>query len=69
MAEHGRRGRDTALGLAGAVALGAVTASFGAGPVWADEPYPSWQDVQQAKGDVAAANAETTRITGLITGL
>ncbi|MDQ1513711.1 MAG: peptidoglycan DL-endopeptidase CwlO [Microbacteriaceae bacterium] len=50
--------------------LGAVTAAFTITPAVADEPtYPSWQDVQQARQNTAAAKAEVDRITTLLTGL
>ncbi len=51
------------------VGILAVTLVGGiAAPAHADE-YPSWQDVQNAKANQAAAQAETTRIEGLIAGL
>ncbi|TAM66856.1 MAG: NlpC/P60 family protein [Microbacteriaceae bacterium] len=54
----------------GAVAMGAVTASVGiiTPPAFADD-YPSWNDVQQAKQNVAQQQALVDKITGLINGL
>jgi len=54
----------------GAVAMGAVTASVGVitPPAYADD-YPSWNDVQQAKQNVAQQQALVDKITGLINGL
>ncbi|RIX30232.1 C40 family peptidase [Amnibacterium setariae] len=62
-----RRRRDGALGVVGAVTIGAVTATFVAPAALADDPqYPTWNDVQRAKADRAAAEAEGARITGLL---
>ena len=56
--------------MVGAVTLGAVTATLVAAPAVADDPqYPSWGDVQRAKADRSAAEAESARITGLLGGL
>lgn len=57
------------LGL-GAAAMGVVTASVGVitPPAFADD-YPSWNDVQQAKANVAQQQALVDKITGLIQGL
>jgi peptidoglycan DL-endopeptidase CwlO len=54
----------------GAVAMGAVTASVGVitPPAFAED-YPSWNDVQQAKQNVAQQQALVDKITGLINGL
>ncbi len=53
--------------MVGAVTLGAVTATFVAAPAVADDPqYPSWGDVQRAKADRSAAEAESARITALL---
>ncbi|MGN6446110.1 C40 family peptidase [Amnibacterium sp.] len=65
--EDPRRRRDAALGVVGAVTLGAVAATFVTPAALADSPgYPSWAEVQRAKADKAAAEAESTRITSLI---
>ena len=62
-----RRRRDGALGVVGAVALGAISATLVGPPALADDPeYPSWADVQRAKTDRSAADAEAGRITGLL---
>jgi murein DD-endopeptidase MepM/ murein hydrolase activator NlpD len=60
-----RRGFRAAL----ATAVIAVVAAVGsiAAPAYAD--YPSWQDVQNAKANQAAASAEVSRINGLISQL
>jgi cell wall-associated NlpC family hydrolase len=60
----------TRTGLAiGAGVMGAVTASIGiVAPAQAVD-YPSWNDVQQAKANVANQQAMITNITTLITGL
>ena len=51
-------------------AVTAITASFGLTPATADDPkYPSWDDVQNAKLDEAAKQAEIDSITGLVAGL
>lgn len=53
--------------MVGAVTLGAVTATLVAAPAVADDPqYPSWGDVQRAKADRSAAEAESARITALL---
>lgn len=56
--------------VAGAAALGVVTASVGVitPPAFADD-YPSWNDVQQAKQNVEQQQALVDKITGLIQGL
>jgi murein DD-endopeptidase MepM/ murein hydrolase activator NlpD len=51
----------------GAIALTGVVGSIAA-PAYADQ-YPSWQDVQNAKANEAAAAAQVTRITALIAQL
>lgn len=67
MADLPRRRRDGALGVVGAVTLGAMSATFVAPPVLADEPeYPSWADVHRAKTDQGAAEQEADRIAGQI---
>ncbi|PJJ65591.1 NlpC/P60 family protein [Compostimonas suwonensis] len=63
-------GRITPTQVFGAVAVGAVTASIGiVGPAFADEDYPSWNDVQNAKKNEATKQAEIENITNLIGGL
>lgn len=51
------------IAIAGLVLVGGVAA-----PAHADD-YPSWQDVQNAKANQAAAQAEVTKIQGLIANL
>ena len=51
----------------GAIVLTGVVGSIAA-PAYADQ-YPSWQDVQNAKANEAAAAAQVTRITNLIAQL
>lgn len=53
------RGALAALAIAVVTAVGSVAA-----PAYAD--YPSWQDVQNAKANEAAASAQVTRINDLI---
>ena len=70
MAETPRRRRDGALGVVGAVTIGAVTATFVAPAALADDPqFPSWNEVQRAKADRSAAEAESAKLTALIGGL
>ncbi|MBO0984961.1 NlpC/P60 family protein, partial [Rathayibacter sp. SD072] len=58
------------LAVSAAFAVTAITASFGLTPASADDPqYPSWDDVQNAKLDEAAKQAEIDSITGLVAGL
>ncbi|MFC6356754.1 C40 family peptidase [Luethyella okanaganae] len=53
-----------------AVAVGAVTASIGiAGPAVADQDYPSWADVQNAKKNESTKQAEIDKIGALLAGL
>jgi len=54
----------------GAGVMGVVTASIGivTPPAFADD-YPSWNDVQQAKANVANQQAMIANITNLISGL
>ncbi|MCU1420079.1 MAG: hypothetical protein JWR57_1248 [Mycetocola sp.] len=52
-----------------AVAIGAVTAGFSITPAMAAPDYPSWDDVQDAKQDEAAAQAEVANINGLLDSL
>ncbi|MDL9978240.1 M23 family metallopeptidase [Microbacterium sp. ASV49] len=66
----GPMSRRAALG-AGILGIAAFAAATGGGAVpraWADA-YPSWDDVQRAKANQAAAGAEVTRIQGLIQGM
>ncbi len=60
--------------LAAAVAAGfLVVSGVAAGPAAADDGppsgYPTWSDVQQAKGDAAATRGEVAKINGLLAGL
>jgi peptidoglycan DL-endopeptidase CwlO len=52
-------------------AVGAVTASVGvtAPAAFAEETFPSWDDVQKAKQNEATKNAEIARIGALLAGL
>ncbi|MFE4950559.1 C40 family peptidase [Leifsonia sp. NPDC056665] len=70
MASDTSKNSRTRTGLAiGAGVMGAVTASIGiVAPAQAVD-YPSWNDVQQAKANVANQQAMITNITTLITGL
>lgn len=54
-----------------AVLVGAVTASSGVvGPAaFADQGYPSWDDVQKAKQNEATKQAQIDKITALLAGL
>jgi len=47
----------------------ALVVSAGVAPAQADPSYPSWDDVQAAKANASAAQAEVDRINGLLTGL
>ena len=67
MARRNRRGIATVLSL-GAVGALVVSLFVGAPAALADD-YPSWDDVQAAKSNEAAAGAEVTRIQGLIASL
>lgn len=53
---------------AAAVLVCALTVAGGAAPANADT-YPSWDEVQAAKANVAAAQAEVDRINGLLASL
>ncbi|MEY9851919.1 cell wall-associated NlpC family hydrolase [Leifsonia sp. EB41] len=70
MASDTSKNSRTRTGLAiGAGVMGAVTASIGiVAPAQAVD-YPSWNDVQQAKANVANQQAMIANITTLITGL
>src|SRR4051812_5494194 len=64
----GSRRRSFRAALAG-LAIAAVTVVGAvAAPAYADN-YPSWQDVQNAKANEAAASAQVDRINGLISQL
>ena len=52
-----------------AVAIGAVTASVGVVSAGATPDYPTWEEVQDAKRDEAATQAEIDAIDVLLTGL
>ena len=54
-----------------AVAVGAVTASVVAagGPAMAEPDYPSWSEIEQAKGNEATKQAEISRVGDLLAGL
>ncbi len=52
-----------------AVAIGAVTASVGVVSAEAAPDYPSWEEIQDAKRDEAATQAEIDAIDELLTGL
>lgn len=49
--------------------IGALVVAGGAAPATADPAYPSWDDVQAAKSNAAAAQAEVDRINGLLATL
>ena len=51
------------------VAVVALLAGFGATAAHADPSYPSWHDVEKARGNAAATSAQITRIQGLIDDL
>jgi cell wall-associated NlpC family hydrolase len=51
------------------VATVALLAAFGTSAAHADPVYPSWQDVENARGDAAATSAQVARIQGLIDDL
>ncbi|MCX7523052.1 M23 family metallopeptidase [Microbacterium sp. STN6] len=59
------RGR---LGMAIATVIALATVGLVAEPAWATD-YPSWQDVQNAKSNQAAASAEVSKINALIANL
>lgn len=70
MASDTSKNSRTRTGLAiGAGVMGAVTASIGIVAPAEAVDYPSWNDVQQAKANVANQQAMITNITTLITGL
>ncbi|MBB2965947.1 chemotaxis protein histidine kinase CheA [Leifsonia aquatica] len=49
--------------------IGALVLAGGAAPAAADTSYPSWDDVQAAKANATAAQAEVDRINALLAGL
>ena len=51
------------------VVAATIGMNLAAAPAFADNGYPSWQDVQAAKKNEAAKKAEITKINGLIAGL
>ncbi|MEC5184913.1 cell wall-associated NlpC family hydrolase [Cryobacterium sp. MP_3.1] len=72
MAEHTstRRSRRTSAALLSAAMIGSVTAAAGvAVPAFADEDYPSWDEVAKAKLSEATKAKEIENLTGLLTGL
>lgn len=52
----------------GCLLIPALLSPAGAVTAWADD-YPTWSEVEQAKGDAAATAAEAARITGLLDSL
>jgi cell wall-associated NlpC family hydrolase len=71
LASHNEKNSRVRPGIAiGAGVMGVVTASIGVvtPPAFADD-YPSWNEVQQAKANVANQQAMVANITNLITGL
>ncbi|UCR89634.1 C40 family peptidase [Mycetocola spongiae] len=64
----GIRRRCTALGIAAAIGLTSVGLSAPALATPGSD-YPSWADVQSARADTAATQAEVTRLQGLLSGL
>lgn len=68
--ERRRNGRTAPVMVVSAVAIGAVTASLGIlQPAMADEDYPSWDDIQNAKKNETTKKAEIDKVTELISGL
>jgi cell wall-associated NlpC family hydrolase len=71
LASHNEKSSRVRPGIAiGAGVMGVVTASIGVvtPPAFADD-YPSWNEVQQAKANVANQQAMVANITNLISGL
>ena len=52
-----------------AVVIGSVTAAVGVTTAVAEPGYPTWQDVENAKGDEAATAAKVEQLSGLLDGL
>ncbi|TFC07169.1 NlpC/P60 family protein, partial [Cryobacterium adonitolivorans] len=72
MAEHTstRRSRRTSAALLSAAMIGSVTAAAGvAVPAFADQDYPSWDEVAKAKQSEATKAKEIENLTGLLEGL
>jgi len=72
LAEHTptRRSRRTSAALLSAAMIGSVTAAAGvAVPAFADEDYPSWDEVAKAKESEATKAKEIENLTGLLEGL
>ena len=72
MAEHTstRRSRRTSAVLLSAAMIGSVTAAAGvAVPAFADEDYPSWDEVAKAKQSEATKAKEIENLTSLLNGL
>ena len=65
-----RRSRRTSAVLLSAAMIGSVTAAAGvAVPAFADEDYPSWDEVAKAKQSEATKAKEIENLTGLLNGL
>jgi len=65
-----RRSRRNTAALISAAVIGSVTATAGvAAPAFADEDYPSWDEVAKAKESEATKAAEIANLTGLLDGL
>lgn len=62
----GRRRPARALSV---VAVAVLLAGFGVTAAHADPSYPSWNDVEKARGNAAATSAQIARIQGLIDDL
>jgi hypothetical protein len=72
LAEHTstRRTRRSSAALISAALIGSVTATAGvAAPAFAEEDYPSWDEVAKAKESEATKAAEIKTLTGLLDGL
>lgn len=61
--------RSWSAAAAAAVLVAAIVTAGGASPAIADTSYPSWDDVQAAKANAAASQAEVDRINGLLASL
>ena len=65
-----RRSRRTSAALLSAAMIGSVAAGAGvAVPAFADEDYPSWDEVAKAKESEATKAKEIANLTGLLEGL
>ena len=60
-----RRIRDTVATTIATVAL-VLSAGVVSGPAYADDDYPSWDDVKNAQASESSKQEEVTRIQGLI---